>query len=78
MLLYYMVLQSSFADPLLMKCLPTSFHFPLHPPLKLLLLRTSFPLVRMYDDCSKVFQRGALEAHFPGHLEYVHTAKPAT
>lgn len=61
---YYIVLQSSFADPLLMECLLTSSPFPSLPPLKLLLLKTSFPLKRIYDHWSKVVQRGSPGSSF--------------
>lgn len=43
MLLYCVVLQPTFADPLLMKCLPTSFHFSLHPTLKTASSKDHFP-----------------------------------
>lgn len=45
MSLYCMLLQPSFTDPLLiMKCLPTSFHFSLHPNLKTASSKNQFSL----------------------------------
>lgn len=52
MLLYCMVLQPSFADPLLMKWKPTSFHFSLHPNLKTASSKNQFPFSEDALKCS--------------------------
>jgi hypothetical protein len=46
--------------------------FPTLPTTKLFHLRTSFPLVRIYDHCSKAVQRKAQKVHFPQHIVYVY------